>query len=82
MSTDAAIQSADAAEARALCSKLSPRQRQVLILAAKGYSAKETGALVGISQKTVDAYRSSVFNRLGVGRSILAAVIAAKAGLV
>lgn len=82
MSADAAIQSADAAEARALCDTLSPRQREVLVLTSKGFMAKEIGAMVGLSHKTVDAYRSDVFDKLGVDRSILAAVIAAKAGLV
>ena len=82
MSTDATIQAADAAEARALCDTLSPRQREVLILTAKGYSAKELGQLVGLAQKTVDAYRCDAFNKLGVCSSLLAAVIAAKAGLV
>ena len=82
MSPDAAIHADDTAQAHALCATLSPRQREVLILTAKGFSAKEIGTLVGLAQKTVDAYRCDAFNKLGVGSSLLAAVIAAKARLV
>lgn len=82
MTQDSSIRAADATEARALCDTLSPRQREVLVLTAKGFAAKEIGSMVGLARKTVDAYRSDAFNKLGVGSSLLASVIAAKAGLV
>ncbi len=44
---------------------LSPRQRQVMQLAAAGLSSKEIGIRLRISPKTVDNHRSWVMERMG-----------------
>ena len=41
-------------------SKLTPRQREVLQLVAKGCANKEIAVLLGISEKTVDYHKASI----------------------
>jgi DNA-binding NarL/FixJ family response regulator len=65
-----------------LCGALSPRERETLVLSAKGYTTKEIGRLMGRSYRTVENYRISTIDKMGVGTTIEAVVIAAKAGLV
>lgn len=43
---------------------LTPRQMEVLLLAAKGYSTKAIGQSLGLSAKTVENYRSAILRRL------------------
>lgn len=45
---------------------LSPRQRQVLVMVARGASSTEIGAELHLSPKTVDTYRSRLMTRLGL----------------
>ena len=45
---------------------LTPKQLKVLRLAWKGYSTKETAALMGLSFTTVKNYRHHIFMKLGV----------------
>ena len=45
---------------------LTPRQTEVLILAAKGLSTKEIAIALGLSVKTVDTHRSNLMNQLGI----------------
>jgi len=45
---------------------LSPRQREVLQLVAEGRTAKEIGALLSISVKTVEFHKSRIMKELGV----------------
>ena len=72
----------DWAAAKTLCDGLSARQREVMVLTAKGFGSAEVGGLLNLHQKTVEAYKGDAFNKLGVNKSVLAAVILAKAGLV
>lgn len=44
---------------------LSEREREVLALAAEGFSSKTIGKRLGISSKTVDTYRSRLMQKLG-----------------
>ena len=46
--------------------QLSPREREVLRLIARGYTYKEVGRDLGISAKTVDHHVSAVLAKLGV----------------
>ena len=50
-------------------SQLTPRERQVLQLIAKGHSNKETGRELGISPRTVEVYRARVMEKLGAGNA-------------
>ena len=45
---------------------LTPRQREVLALTARGFSTKEVALRLNISVKTVETHRSNVMNRLGL----------------
>ncbi len=45
---------------------VSPRERQVLALVARGYTNKEVGDLLQVSVKTVETYRSRVIEKLGL----------------
>lgn len=45
--------------------RLTPRQREVLLLVAQGRSSREIAAELGVSASTVDVHRSSIGARLG-----------------
>lgn len=45
-------------------SLLTPREREVLQLLAEGYGAKDIGARLHISSKTVDTHRQNIMNKL------------------
>jgi two-component system, NarL family, nitrate/nitrite response regulator NarL len=53
------------ADAVPLCS-LSPREREVAILAGRGDSNREIAVELGITERTVKAHLSAVFTKLGV----------------
>lgn len=46
--------------------KLSPREREVLQLAAEGNSTKEIASRLGLSVKTVETHRRQVMDKLGI----------------
>jgi DNA-binding NarL/FixJ family response regulator len=54
-------------------SSLSQREREILKLVADGYSSAKIGAMLHLSPKTVDTYRSRMMQKLHV--SDLAGVI-------
>lgn len=51
---------------RAAPLELTPRQREVLILIAKGYSTKDIARSLVISVKTVETHRAQLMERLGI----------------
>jgi DNA-binding NarL/FixJ family response regulator len=55
-----------AAEERARFDKLTERERNVLVLVARGYSAPEIGERLSISPKTVDTYKQRINEKLAV----------------
>lgn len=46
--------------------RLSPRERQILVLVARGASSAAIGESLHLSPKTVDTYRSRLMSRLGL----------------
>jgi two-component system, NarL family, response regulator DevR len=54
---------------------LSPQERRVLALVARGKTNKEIGAALGLSDKTVKNYLSNIFQKLRVTRRSQAAAI-------
>lgn len=64
-----------------LVAGLSPRQRQILALVAKGLLNKQIAYTLGISEKTVKMHRALMLERLGVATSAEAIRIAVEAGL-
>jgi len=57
---------------------LSPQEKKVLALIAEGCTNKEVGVKLGLSEKTVKNYLSTVFEKLHVSRRAEAAVIYAQ----
>lgn len=54
---------------------LSPQEKRVLALVANGKTNKETAIALGLSDKTVKNYLSTIFEKLHVHRRALAAVL-------
>lgn len=61
---------------------LSPRERDVLVLASKGFRAGEVAKLLDISVRSVNGQLANVYRKLDVHTKVEAAVWAAKAGWV
>lgn len=61
---------------------LSPREREVLMLIAKGMRLPEVAEMLGISRNTTAGYIKSVYRKLGVSTRAEAALKAANLGLV
>ncbi len=49
-----------------LYSHLTPREKEILVLLAKGYSAKQIGRALGISHRTAEIHRARVMEKLAV----------------
>jgi DNA-binding CsgD family transcriptional regulator len=54
---------------------LSPREEQVLRLAAKGMAGKQIARALGISPKTVEQHKTRAFRRLGVSNQAAAVAL-------
>lgn len=61
---------------------LSPRQVEVLKLAAKGFSSQQIGTILGISYTSVKTHLKSVFQRLDVTNRSEAVATAIKRGII
>jgi DNA-binding CsgD family transcriptional regulator len=61
---------------------LSPREREVLTLIAKGMRLPEVSDMLGITRNTAAGYIKSVYRKLGVSTRAEAALKAANLGLV
>jgi DNA-binding NarL/FixJ family response regulator len=62
--------------------RLTPREKQILELAAQGKSNKTIGALLHVSENTVAVHRANLMAELGIHRTTDLIVWAAKKGLV
>jgi DNA-binding NarL/FixJ family response regulator len=47
---------------------VSPRQRQIMPLLARGYTDKEIGRTLEISERTVEAHLTQLYERTGIHR--------------
>jgi DNA-binding NarL/FixJ family response regulator len=63
-------------------SPLSPREREVLRLVAKGLTSKQIGQQLFLSPRTVEAHLNSIFNRLGVENRAQAVAVAVQHGVI
>lgn len=61
---------------------LTPREREVLAVAAQGLTAREIGAHLGVRERTVTTHLARIYDKLGVSGRIAAINIAARSGLV
>jgi len=72
------LKSGGSSPSRDLLAALSPQEKRVLALSAEGCTNKEVGVKLGLSEKTVKNYLSTVFEKLHVSRRAEAAVIYAQ----
>lgn len=61
---------------------LTPRQREILQLVARGKTAKEIGAILDLSARTVESHKYELMKALGVERSAELVQFALKHGLI
>lgn len=61
---------------------LTPRQREIVQLVAEGRTAKEIGAILGISARTVESHKYELMQALGVERTAELVQFAIKHGLI
>ena len=62
--------------------ELTPRQREVLNLLAEGRSAKEIGAILGISHRTAETHKYAMMDALGLATTAVLVRYAIRHGLV
>jgi len=62
--------------------RLTPREREVLVLIGRGYANKRIALELGLAEKTVKAHVGHVLAKLGVSDRTQAAIAAVRAGLV
>lgn len=78
---DLAVQGLTQREPPALVDTLSARERQIVALVVRGSSSSEIAALLHLSPKTVDSYRSRLMAKIGVGDVPALVRFAIRAGL-
>ena len=61
---------------------LTPRQRQVLQLAAQGLAARDIAARLGVSVKTVETHRALMMEKLGLDGTAALVLYAVRAGMI
>lgn len=61
---------------------LTPRELQVLVMTAEGHSVKRIASMIGLSDKTVDAHRRRIIDKLGVDSVVGLVRYAIREGLV
>lgn len=67
--------------AAALAARLTPKQRETLILVAEGLSSREIGRRLGVSERTVETHREQLMDRLEIRGVAALARFAMSAGL-
>jgi DNA-binding CsgD family transcriptional regulator len=61
---------------------LTPREREVLVIAAQGLTAREIATKLGVRERTVTTHLGRIYAKLGVGGRVAAIRAAANVGLV
>lgn len=65
-----------------VASALTPREREVALLAARGFTAREIGSHLFISERTVETHLGNTYGKLGVRSKVeLARLVTARADL-
>ena len=55
--------------------ELSEREKQVLFLAMRGFTARQTGVILDIKLATVKSYRQAILRKMGVNDMVSAAML-------
>lgn len=61
--------------------RLTKRERAVLKLLAEGNSVKEIAAVLDLSINTIESYRSTLMNKLGIHKAVLLVHYAIRHGI-
>ena len=61
---------------------LTPRETQVLGLSAQGKTAAQSGEILGITKRTVNAHMQSIIIKLGAANSVQAVAIGMRDGMI
>lgn len=77
-----AVSGTGSPDAEARIATLTPRERDVFLPLAQGYTSREIAEQLGVSVKTIDLYRSRVMKRLAVDRLPDVTGLAIAAGLI
>jgi len=72
----------DASEAARATDVTTEREREILVLLAKGCSAKEVARELGIGERTVNTHVAHIYRRLGVRNRVDAVRVGMRLGLV
>jgi DNA-binding NarL/FixJ family response regulator len=62
--------------------KLTEREREVLVVAAEGLTARQIATRLGVRERTVTTHLARIYGKLGVGNRLAAIRLAAQSGLV
>jgi len=62
--------------------KLTDREREVLVVAAEGLTAREIADRLGVRERTVTTHLARIYGKLGVGSRLAAIRLAVQSGLV
>lgn len=63
--SDAAARAAERAETRALIAGLTPREREVLSMVARGFTTRDIALALDLSPRTVESHRAAIGAKLG-----------------
>jgi DNA-binding CsgD family transcriptional regulator len=61
---------------------LTDREREVLMIAAEGLTARQIASRLGVRERTVTTHLTRIYSKLGVGTRLAAIRLATDAGLV
>lgn len=81
MRTDAPPAAEPPAPAAAAIELLSPREREILALLARGLSNKELARELSVSENTIKTHLANLYAKLGVGRRTQALAVAQRLGM-
>lgn len=62
--------------------RLTQREREVLVVASEGLTAREIADRLGVRERTVTTHLARIYGKLGVGNRLAALRLAARSGLV
>jgi two-component system, NarL family, response regulator DevR len=62
--------------------KLTDREREVLVVAAEGLTARQIATRLGVRERTVTTHLARIYGKLGVGNRLAAIRMATRSGLV
>jgi two-component system, NarL family, response regulator DevR len=62
--------------------KLTEREREVLVIAAEGLTARQIATRLGVRERTVTTHLGRIYGKLGVGSRLAAVRMASRSGLV